>query len=189
VYVFRNVYNRSRMMSMRTLDNDDRNTFAKSGNSSYGNGRRYILHNTLLQATQAGAAYPLGAGGGINGAGSTSPLTNTVSRNNVFEIWKAWWPSIDQKSGGSGNDVNYDLYNGNILAGTSQEVNGLVGTPVYAPGNGWTNEAGGMYQLAPNSPGYDRGVRLPNFNDDFTGAAPDMGAHEAGKPAMKFGRQ
>jgi hypothetical protein len=32
-------------------------------------------------------------------------------------------------------------------------------------------------------------VRLPNFNDDFTGAAPDMGAHETGKPAMKFGRQ
>ena len=42
------------------------------------------------------------------------------------------------------------------------------------------SEAGGNYQLAPSSPGYDKGVRLPNFNDDFTGAAPDMGAHEAG---------
>jgi hypothetical protein len=44
-----------------------------------------------------------------------------------------------------------------------------------------------MYQLSPTSPGYDAGVRLPNFNDDFQGAGPDMGAHEAGSPAMKFG--
>jgi hypothetical protein len=28
-------------------------------------------------------------------------------------------------------------------------------------------------------------VPIPNFNDDV--AAPDMGAHQAGKPAMKFG--
>jgi hypothetical protein len=46
-----------------------------------------------------------------------------------------------------------------------------------------------LYQLAPNSPGYDRGARIPNFNDGFTGAAPDMGAHEAGTPAMKLGVQ
>jgi hypothetical protein len=189
VYVFRNVYNRSRMMSLRTLDNDDRNTFAKSGNSSYGNGRRYLFHNTNLQATQSGLAYPLGAGGGINGAGSTSPLTNTVSRNNIWHIWKDHWPSIDQKTGGTGNDVNFDLYNGGIIAGSGQELNGIVGKPIYAPGHGWQNEAGGNYQLAPSSPGFDRGQKLPNFNDVYTGAGPDMGAHEAGTPSMKFGRQ
>jgi hypothetical protein len=177
-------------MSLRTLDNDDRNTFAKSGTQSdIGDGRRYVFHNTTLQATQSGTTYPLGAGGGINGAGSTSPLTNTVSRNNIFHIWKANWPAIDQKTGGRNNDVNYDLYNGNILAGTGQEVSGLVGTPIYVSGHGWTNEAGGNYQLAPNSPGFDRGLRIPNFNDVFSGAAPDMGAQEAGSPAMKFGRQ
>jgi len=68
-------------------------------------------------------------------------------------------------------------------------VNGLVGTPIYAPGHGWTNEAGGNYQLDSTSPGYNRGVRIPNFNDAFSGSAPDMGAHESGTPAMKFGRQ
>jgi hypothetical protein len=112
-----------------------------------------------------------------------------VSRNNVWHIWKDNWPSIDQKAGGNANDVNYDLFNGGIIAGSGQEPNGIVGKPIYAPGHGWQNEAGGNYQLAPSSPGYDKGLRLPNFNDDFTGAAPDMGAHEAGKPAMKFGRQ
>ncbi|HEX4332779.1 MAG TPA: Ig-like domain-containing protein, partial [Usitatibacter sp.] len=32
-----------------------------------------------------------------------------------------------------------------------------------------------------------QGARIPNFNDDYMGAAPDVGAAEAGKPAMKFG--
>ena len=65
----------------------------------------------------------------------------------------------------------------------------MIGTPTYAPGNGPSAEASGMYQLAPKSLGYDKGVRIPNFNDGFTGAAPDVGAHEAGTPAMKFGVQ
>jgi hypothetical protein len=187
VYIFRNVYNRSRQLSQVSTDSDSRNTFAKSGTtSSYGNGRRYVLHNTLLQATQAGLTYPLGAGGGINAAGSTQPLTNTVSRNNILHVWKSWWNSISTQ-GGSGNDLDYDLFNGNISAYAGAEPNGIVGTPIYAEGHGWSSESNGLYQLAPNSAGYDRGARLPNFNDEFTGAAPDMGAHEAGTAAMRFG--
>jgi hypothetical protein len=190
IYIFRNVYNRSRMQSLRSLDTDDRNTFGKSGTQSgYGPGRRYVFHNTTLQATQSGVTYGLGAGGGLNGAGSTQPMNNTVSRNNIWHIWKDHWPSIDQKTTGGGNDVNYDLYNGGILAGSGQEQNGIVGKPVYLQGHGWQSEAGGNYQLAPSSPGFDRGQRLPNFNDSFTGAGPDMGAHEAGTSSMKFGRQ
>jgi hypothetical protein len=42
-----------------------------------------------------------------------------------------------------------------------------------------------MYQLAPSSPGYGAGVRIPNFNDAY--AAPDFGAQQSGAPAMKFG--
>jgi hypothetical protein len=183
VYVFRNVLNRSREMSERTLDNDDRNNFAKSGRNSatgFGDGRRYIFHNTLLQATDPSAVYPLGAGGGISGAGA--PITNTVSRNNILNIWKDSWGSIDQT--GWGVDADYDLYNGTVAV---REPRGIQGRPVYQSGNGWTSESNGMYQLSPTSPGYDAGVRLPNFNDDFQGAGPDMGAHEAGSPAMKFG--
>jgi hypothetical protein len=113
-------------------------------------------------------------------------MTNTVTRNNILHIWKAWWSSIDD-GGGSGNDFDYDLFNGNVLAYPGAEPFGLVGTPIYAEGNGWVSGAGGMYQLAPFSPGYDRGVRLPNFNDDYVGAAPDIGAHEAGSAPMRFG--
>jgi hypothetical protein len=186
LYIFRNVYNRSRQLSEVALDSDDRNNFAKAGTtSSFGNGRRYVFHNTTLQATQAGVSYGLGAGGGL--AGNTNqPMTNTVSRNNILDIWKSWWSSINTV-GGAGNDLDYDLFNGNVTAYAGAEPNGILGTPVYAPGHGWVNESGGYYQLDPSSVGHDRGVRLPNFNDGFLGAAPDMGAHETGSPAMRFG--
>ena len=39
------------------------------------------------------------------------------------------------------------------------------------------------------NPAIDRGERLPGFNDDFTGAAPDMGAFEVGRPPLRFGRE
>ena len=187
VYVFRNVYNRSRKLSLVGLDQDQRLNFAKSGTeSSFGGGRRYVFHNTMLQATQSGLQYPLGAGGGIIAAGTTSPLTNTMSRNNILQVWKSSNDSI-RTQGGGGNDFNYDLRNGGISAYAGAEANGIVGTPIYKSGNGWSNWAGGNYQLDASSPGYDKGQRLPNFNDAFTGAAPDMGAHEAGTAAMRLG--
>jgi hypothetical protein len=37
------------------------------------------------------------------------------------------------------------------------------------------------------SPLIDAGVVIPNINDDYTGAAPDLGAIEKGKPAPHFG--
>ena len=50
VYIFRNVYNTSRMKSERPPDGDDRGPFAKSGSTDkWGNGRRYVFHNTARQ--------------------------------------------------------------------------------------------------------------------------------------------
>ncbi len=182
-YVFRNVYNRSRMMSERTPDADDRNLFAKSGDDGgFVGGRRYVFHNTLLQLQESGNQYPSGAGGGLAGP---PVMSNTVSRNNIYHIWKSWWTAIGDNGGGN-NDLDFDLYNGNDdVAGT--EPHGIVGTPIYQAGNGTASMDGGMYQLAPNSRGFDQGQVIPNFNDGFTGSAPDIGAHEAGTPAMKFG--
>lgn len=39
------------------------------------------------------------------------------------------------------------------------------------------------------NPALDKGVRLPGFNDDFAGAAPDIGAFENGRPPLRFGRE
>jgi hypothetical protein len=43
------------------------------------------------------------------------------------------------------------------------------------------------FRLREGSPAVDAGVRLPNVNDDFTGAAPDLGALETGRPAPIYG--
>ncbi|HYE88180.1 MAG TPA: Ig-like domain-containing protein, partial [Vicinamibacterales bacterium] len=187
MYVFRNVYNRSRRFAFVSLDNDDRLQFNKAGSQTeYGHGRRYVFHNTLLQATQSGVVNGLGAGDGVTGL-SNAPMTNTVTRNNILHVWRSGSTSIGT-NGGTGNDLDYDLRNGGISAYAGAEANGIVGVPVYRQGHGWGNWAGGNYQLDPSSPGYDRGVRIPNFNDAFTGAGPDMGAHEGDTPAMRLGR-
>jgi len=184
VYIFRNVYARSRQMSERKPDDDDRNTFAKSGTGDgFGDGRRYVFHNTVLQPPPyPGAKLTSGADSGIYGPQS---LTNTVSRNNVFHTWKNWHDAIGGKAGAVPNDLDYDLYNGVVPAGS--ERHGIKGVPVYLGGNGPSSGDKGMYQLASGSPGHDAGVVIPNFNDDYKGAAPDMGAHENGAPPMRFG--
>jgi hypothetical protein len=184
VYIFRNVYARSRQMSERKPDDDDRNTFAKSGTGDgFGNGRRYVFHNTVLQPPPyPGGKLTSGADSGIYGPQS---LTNTVSRNNVFHTWKNWHDAIGGKAGPVPNDLDYDLYNGVVPSGS--ERHGVKGAPVFLPGNGPEGAAKGMVQLAPGSPGHDAGVAIPNFSDGYTGKAPDMGAQETGAPPLRFG--
>ena len=43
------------------------------------------------------------------------------------------------------------------------------------------------FALSPSSNALDRGLRLPGINDGFTGAAPDLGALEAGCPDPHYG--
>ena len=155
VYIFRNVYNQSRFKSETPPERDDRGPFAKAGSTEkYGNGRRYVFHNSVLQPGGNG-----GAGAGIAG-NSKQPLTNTVSRNNLFQVWRSHWAAINE-AGGSGNDFDYDLSNGRL-----SEKHGVSGGA---------------------DKGVDRGVRIPNFNDNFTGSAPDIGAEEKGAKPLVFG--
>jgi hypothetical protein len=171
LYIFRNVYNRSRKLSERAPDADDRGPFAKAGaTKEWGGGRRYVFHNTLMQTNGNG-----GAGEGISGNDGQA-LTNTVTRNNIWYIWKPHWQSINE-AGGSGNDFDYDLYSGKLSTYRGAEQHGIAGTPVFTKD----------FVLAPRSAGIDAGVRIPNFNDSFAGAAPDIGAQETGAPILRFG--
>jgi len=182
VYIFRNVFNRNKFFEKTACDGDDRQPFFKSGSdSSLGDGRRYIFHNTMLQATQSGCSNGLGGGAGIGGTGSSQLINNTFSMNNIYHLWK---PNSAFYQVGSGNLFQNDMFNGNAGATI---VGGLNATPAYAAGNGWSSEANGAYALAAGTPGYDAAVRIPNFNDSFVGSAPDVGAAEAGAGAMKFG--
>ena len=184
LYLFRNVYNRSRFLARVAPDQDDRQGMFKSGsNPAFANGRRYVFHNTMLQATGEGAVqWTLGGSGGIGGTGPTTPLRNTVTKNNIWHVWRPTWSAIYEP--GPDNSHERDMYNGSPGATI---VNGIKATPTYRPANGWQSESGGLYQLQAGTPGADQGVLIPNFNDGYLGAAPDVGAAEGGAPAMKFG--
>jgi len=43
------------------------------------------------------------------------------------------------------------------------------------------------FRLKSNAVAVDRGVALPNVNEDFKGRAPDLGALEVGKPLPHYG--
>src|SRR6202171_5356462 len=189
-YVWRNVYNRARMCVTDVWGNErDRLYMIKSGGMGPGlnGGRRYIYHNTSMQPpytseSTAGGPNPLGAGFGAGGNGGADAMQNTVSRNNLFEMWKPTWSTFDL-GGASGNDLDYDLSNG-----VMSEVHGYQGTtPRYQTGNGWSSYWDGKYRLQPATSGYDDGVVIPNFNDGYLGVGPDRGAHEDGTPDMDFG--
>lgn len=77
-------------------------------------------------------------------------------------------------------DYDYDLYKRRLLI-PAQERHGVVGVPKYSPNaNSGQDELvlSLEYTPAPDSPAVDAGQRLPNFNDDFTGKSPDLGAIE-----------
>jgi hypothetical protein len=168
LYVFRNVTART-------------GTFGKSGQKNgYGEGRRYFFHNTILQPNSTA-----GADAGIKG-NTNEPLTNSWSRNNVWHVSSSNGMAIGV-IGGSANNFDYDLSNGNMRPYSGAQANGIAGTPTYVSGHGPSSGGGGMYHLAPGSRGLDAGQVLPNFNDGFAGSRPDIGAHEAGAPQMKFG--
>jgi hypothetical protein len=166
LYVFRNVTGRT-------------GTFGKSGQKSgYGEGRRYFFHNTILQPSSTA-----GADAGIKG-NTNEPMTNSISRNNVWHVSSSNGMAIGMV-GGTANSFDFDMSNGNMRPTSGSQPSGIAGTPTYASGHGPASL--GLYQLAPGSRGFDAGQVLPNFNDGFAGTRPDMGAHEAGAPQMRFG--
>jgi hypothetical protein len=146
VYIFRNVYDRSRFHGGKPADEDSRQPFFKAGSApGLGDGRRYIFHNTMLQSRDKSARLPLGAGLGISGTGSDQLVNNTWSMNNIYRMWK------DGLNAGSqlGRD---NVFRNDLSLG---------------PGDGNPKLA------------RDGGRRIPNFNDDFAGKAPDIGAKES----------
>ncbi|MBA7698328.1 hypothetical protein ES703_107005 [subsurface metagenome] len=181
VYVWRNVAGVGRKNDIEPWNEVGRGGFLKHRN---GGGKIYVFHNTLLQPEPpVGVDYPLGCGRGLGWGGR---MLNTMSRNNILHIHKPGLPSIKDCTGVTYHDAlgdyDYDLYNGNINAYRGAEPNGINDVPIYDPNNG-----DGEFALDSSSPGYDAGVVIPNFNDNYNGAAPDIGAYEAGSPPMEFG--
>jgi hypothetical protein len=185
IYIFRNVGNvsrRSPSTDPATVDGEDRGPFFKMGSndSAYRNGRIFAFHNTALQPSDAKYSLTLGVGYGFEDSGGA--LTAVVSRNNILQNHKTNWDSVGDSNASPSNDFDYDLYNGKITAVAGSESHGIKAVPQYAAGN-----PKGVWALDEKSPGFDVGQKLPNFNDDFVGAGPDMGAFEKGGAPIEWG--
>ena len=209
LYTFRNVTNRHRFrFGTPTVIVQPNNDVADSSNfknygtvGGYGGGQKLFFNNTALQMSGSehspAQASTLGCG-----HGNCGPMNNTFSRNNILHIKKTGNDSVRvSASGGTniGNPVNSfanELYNGG-LSGISTIPNGVVGAPTYKvnhgpmsiPALGGGGE--GNYQLAAASLGLAAGVVVPNFTDASSHqpsvGLPDIGAHQNGAAAMKFG--
>lgn len=190
LYVFRNVGHISRTGPKHAYGQ----SFMKVGgsrtkNGYFGDGRVYVLHNTILILSDDN----LQVRGGIGDGDRT--LNNYITRNNIFHV-PAVPPgrsselrfSISDRRESKTNSFDYDLYNGQIKAAAGSERRGIVGVPVYVDAVGFEfRSMTGNFALAPTSPGHDAGEVLPNYTDGYTGSAPDVGAHESGTPPMQFG--
>ena len=139
-----------------------------------GGGRIFVFHNTILQPLEKDEDGTVSTGA-RTGLGWGGPMVNITSRNNILDVTQR---SFQSRNDDPLADYDYDLYRG-PLPSERHEKHGLTGAPIYAEGQ--------PHALAENSPGHDAGVRIPNFNDDFRDAAPDMGAEEHGVKPLEFG--
>ena len=148
-------------------------------NSGYGtSGPIYLLHNT------SDAVLPDNNGLYIKAPGTWEVI---YARNN---IWAGTDYALDNYNTSQPVDLDYDALwtdgGGDLVswdsgryatlaaftAATGQEAHGLNVQP------GFADASNGNYNLASNSKLIDAGVLLPGINNDYSGAAPDIGAIE-----------
>lgn len=183
VYFFRNVYGVSRKHE-GTEANDYRGHYLlKIGtrNTTYTKGKTYLIHNTTLQPPGFEGYWEpsSGAQSGIAFTNKKYHQDNITSRNNVLQMRKENdWAVKDTQKTPSG-DYDYDLYTGRLMVRVGSQEHGINAHPIYERADD------GRLWLKPGTPGHDAGERLPNFNDDYAGEAPDMGAVETNSKTPK----
>jgi len=192
LYIFRNVFGQSR----RTHRDPLGGSVIKVGErGEYGGGRKFVFHNTAIQPKGAFHVF----------SGHVNP--NTVTRNNIFDCPGRLTSSrpVEIEC-----DFDYDLFTG-MDRGIAKERHGIRGKPSFIksyalefyPSSTTTKIQWGKVPVkqgdktvtltdpvmtVPN-PIIDSGAKLPNFNDDYAGKAPDLGAFELGRPPIRFGRR
>lgn len=193
LYIFRNVFGESRIShrdpSGGMMIKTGMNYLTIGGERvSTGLGHRFIFHNTALQPKGALDVF------------SSHELHNAVTRNNIFYARGRSYPA---GRGGPPNDFQNDLTGGYLGGGyvrsmflpsealewfLAPTMNRIRWGRIEYKRNGREFSITDPLERAKN-PALDAGVRLPGFNDDFAGTAPDIGAFENGRPPLRFGRE
>lgn len=168
LYVWRNIIGENTLYGVKMGHADD--------TINWMTGEMYFFNNTLRNTS----------GGLGTSSNMKRPICNGTTRNNILHVRSSCANSIAFTSENVNDDFDYDLLSAGYPVGS--EANGVVGTPTYANFPLYeTTTKTANFQLASSSAGYDDGVIIPNFCDQYEGAAPDMGAQEANAPAMVFG--
>ncbi len=178
-YFWRNIALRSRYGPTPDWDGTKGGALLKLGNEStqWTKGRMYVYHNTIYQPDSwPGRKDPSGCRSGLLCTGRSKRQQHLVSRNNILHCRREKEHAVHDPFHYASNDFDYDLLHGRVVARDGSEAHGIRDVPQYERSQGTPPG------LRPGSPGHDAGCRLPGFNDDFVGTAPDMGAVEAGKP-------
>jgi len=163
----------------------------------------YLFHNTCFKKTNGFNIHP-----------ADETVTNVISRNNLFMCASGMGLDVgtsnvklqDFDNDGFGGFNKFARWNGSKVfssikdALASKEIYFKTGAIEVASANCFmTNlqapkDENKIYssqeidcRLAPNSGAIDKGQVLPNFNDNFTGKAPDLGAIELGSPLPAYG--
>jgi len=193
LYIFRNVFGESRIShqdpSGGMMIKTGMNYLTIGGERvSTGLGHRFIYHNTALQPNGALDVF------------SGHELHNAVSRNNLFYARGRAYP---ENRGEPSNDFHNDLTGGYLGGGfvrsmflPSERLEWFLSPSVdrIQWGRVTYTRNGKEFAITDpvvrvNNPALDAGVLLPGFNDNYTGAAPDIGAYENGLPPLRFGRE
>ncbi|AEL24616.1 hypothetical protein [Cyclobacterium marinum] len=198
IYIYRNVVGESRVGHR----NSSGGAFIKTGEREpFAGGRRYVFHNTVVQ--------PMGVSHAFSGHG----ISNTVTRNNIFDVpgrLAADRETVDN------SDYDCDYFSG-LSLGVAKEknrikfsttpsatrlyqtsysleyfprtwINSIIwGRKPYQFGDVKRNITDPVVQI--RNPLIDSGIKIPGFNTDFKGEAPDLGAFEVGTAPLEFGRR
>lgn len=150
--------------------------------SSNTTGPCFLYHNTAITTKE-----------NTNGIVSSGPWENITFKNNI--IAGTCYAIEDHELSGSANFDYDNLYTTDparfvkwkntryystkeFFQGAFQEEHGISESSRFV--DAWKRD----FSLQGNSPNIDRGVIIPNVNDDFLGSAPDIGAFEYGTTAV-----
>ena len=181
-YFWRNIYAVSRAGPTTDASGYRGHCFFKLGNEDrrWCMGRMYVFHNTSLQPpAYAGNEAPSGAQAGIAFTSDKKHQENIVTRNNIFHLRINDEKTVVDPRSTQSNDFDYDMHNGKVIAKEGSEAHAIKGEPAYE------RAPDGRLWLKPGSSGQDTAIRIPNFNDDFAGNGPDMGAVETNSKSPK----
>lgn len=188
VYFWRNVLDTTDRLA--AAGNDNGEAFGKHGgiNGAFGGGPYFAFHNIMIQSTGAGDKVGSRQGWNTNSAHDTVGMN---TRNNWLWTRDAGANTIKIVGTTGVYDCDWDVTNGGFSVPPGQESHGQTGAtivflndvPTYSP-----SAPSGVYELAPDTDGYEDGKYIPNFSGNVNSAiAPDVGAHEKGRSAMQFG--